>query len=124
MPEPQDCKSLDEVRSEIDRLDFSLITTICRRQEFVYAASRFKSTEEEVHAQDRQREMLTARRQWAETEGVDPDLIEALFRTMVDHFIGAEMAMFSAGKSAETGAQSPSIMTEAVASERSERADA
>ena len=22
MPEPQDCKSLDEVRSEIDRLDF------------------------------------------------------------------------------------------------------
>ena len=110
MPEPQDCKLLGEVRSEVDRLDYSLITPINRRQEYVYVASRFKS-KEEVHAHERQRVMLTARHQWAETEGVDPDLIEALFRTMVEHFVSAEMAIFSEGKSAETGGQSPSTPT-------------
>lgn len=39
--------------------------------------------------------MVAARRQWAESEGVDPDLIEALFRTMVDHFIRAELEVFA-----------------------------
>ena len=98
MIEPQNCKSLDEVRSEIDRLDRSLITTISRRQEYVHAAARFKRSQEQVHASERQRSMLAARRQWADLEGVDPDLIETLFCTMVAHFIKAEMTVFSATK--------------------------
>jgi isochorismate pyruvate lyase len=93
--EPKDCKTLAEVRTEIDSLDQSLINTISRRQEYVVAAARFKSSGNEVHAPERQRQMMAARRLWAGTEGVDPDLIESLFRTMVDHFVSAELTILS-----------------------------
>ena len=39
--------------------------------------------------------MLAARRSWAEEEGADPDLVEALFREIVAHFIAVEMTEFS-----------------------------
>lgn len=123
MPDPQNCKSLGEVRSEIDRLDKSLIVTISQRQEYVYAAAGFKRNEEQVHARERQRSMLAARRQWAETEGVDPDLIESLFRKLVDHFIGEEMSVFSEKNSAELRDTSSPTTTRAVAGGRSKRAD-
>lgn len=101
MKDPQDCKSLGEIRSHIDQLDRSLIAAISRRQEYVHAAARFKRSEDQVHAHDRQRSMLAARRNWAESDGVDPDMIEVLFRTMVEHFVKAEMALFSEIKSKE-----------------------
>ena len=122
MKEPQDCETLDEIRLQIDRLDRSLITTIGRRQEYVHAAARFKRSQEQVHAHERQRSMVAARRLWAENEGVDPDLIEALFRTMVDHFIKAEMAVFSALGNRETGSQTPPSLGAAVDAGRSEEA--
>ena len=115
MTEPQDCKSLDEVRSAIDQLDLSLITTISRRQEYVHAAARFKNNVEQVHASERQRTMLAARRQWAELEGVSPDLIEALFRTMVQHFIKAEMAVLAENMRTEGEGPSPSTSAAAAA---------
>jgi len=123
MPDPRNCKSLGEVRSEIDRLDKSLIATISQRQDYVYAAAGFKRNEEQVHARDRQRTMLAARRQWAEAEGVDPDLIESLFRKLVDHFIRAEMSVFSEKNSADQGDASFPTTTRAVTGGRSKSVD-
>lgn len=123
MPDPRNCNSLGEVRSEIDRLDQSLIATIRQRQDYVNAAAGFKHNEEQVHARERQRTMLAARRQWAESAGVDPDLIESLFRKMVDHFIREEMSIFSEKSSAEERDTSSPTTTRAVAGERSKRAD-
>ena len=42
-----------------------------------------------------QRQMMAVRRLWAETEGLDPDLIESLFRMMIDHFVAAELTILS-----------------------------
>ena len=123
MKEPQDCKSLGEIRSQIDQLDRSLITTISRRQEYVHAAAHFKRSEDQVHAHDRQRSMLAERRHWAESEGVDPDLIEALFRTMVEHFIRAEMALFSDNRRKEAQDRNTTTPNEAAAGERLDGAD-
>ena len=123
MIEPQDCKSLDEVRSAIDQLDLSLITTISRRQEYVHAAASFKNNKEQVHASERQRTMLAARRHWAETEGVAPDLVEALFRTMVEHFIQAEMAVLSQNRGSEGKGQPPATSAAAAAADPSQGSD-
>ncbi len=111
MKEPKDCQTLAEVRAEIDRLDQSLINTIGRRQEYVHAAARFKRSDNEVHARERQRQMMAVRRLWAETEGVAPDLIEALFRIMVDHFVSAELTIFSARGTQSEDRQSPAERT-------------
>ena len=92
MKSPQDCKTLSEVRSEIDRLDQTLIETISQRRAYVQAAARYKSSDSDVHALQRQEQMMAARRQWAEEAGVDPDMIASLFRLMVDHFVALELA--------------------------------
>jgi isochorismate pyruvate lyase len=71
MASAKDCKTLHEVRVEIDRLDEQIIRLLGERAEYVHAAARFKTSEEHVAAPDRQRAMLEVRRAWAEREGRD-----------------------------------------------------
>ena len=111
MKEPKDCQTLAEVRTEIDRLDQLLINTIGRRQDYVHAAARFKRSDNEVHAHERQRQMMAARRLWAENQGVAPDLVESLFRAMVDHFVAAELKIVSERVDQRTGRQSSTKIT-------------
>ena len=123
MKSPQQCQTLAEVRSEIDRLDRAIVRTISQRRQYVHAASRFKRSADEVHAQERQRLMLAARRSWAQEEGVDPDLIQALFRQIVDHFVAAELAIVT-DREGSTGGRSTSPTTRAAAGECRDEADA
>ena len=120
MPQPQECQTLAEVRSEIDRLDRSLIATISRRQQYVHAAARFKRDAAHVHAHERQRRMIAARRDWADAAGVDPDFVERLFTAVVDHFIQAELAVFAEKNQPEPGGKSISPTSAAGASGRQE----
>jgi isochorismate pyruvate lyase len=57
----------------------------------VKAAARFKTSEAHVAAPDRQKAMLAVRREWAEREGLDPALIEDLYRRLVAWFIDREL---------------------------------
>ncbi len=107
MKSPHDCATLAEVRSEIDRLDRALVEAIGQRKEYVRAAVRFKRSESDVQAPDRQRKMLAARRLWAEEEGVDPDLVESLFRQIVAHFVALELTAFSGSEAAPAGNAQP-----------------
>jgi isochorismate pyruvate lyase len=91
MASPEDCKSLHDVREEIDRLDEQIIRLLGQRAAYVHAAARFKTSEQHVAAPDRQSAMLRVRRAWAEREGLSPDVIEDVYRRLVDYFIGREM---------------------------------
>ena len=91
MTPPEKCSSLEEVRREIDRLDEEIVRLIGRRAEYVIAAARFKTSEAHVAAPDRQKAMLAVRREWAEREGLDPELIEDLYRRLVAWFVNHEM---------------------------------
>lgn len=91
MRKPEECGSLADVRAEIDRIDEQIVALIARRAAYVRAAARFKTSEAAVAAPERQAAMLAVRRGWAEREGVDPDLIEKLYRDMVAYFVSHEM---------------------------------
>lgn len=90
MKSPADCGSLEDVRAEIDRIDQAIIALIGERAGYVHAAARFKSSEADVAAPERQASMLVARRSWAEQADVDPDVIEKLYRDLVAYFIVRE----------------------------------
>ena len=90
MPSPSKCTSLQEVRAEIDRIDCAIIALIGERAGYVHAAARFKTSEADVSAPDRQKAMWIARRQWAEEADLDPDVIEKLYRDLVAYFIVRE----------------------------------
>jgi isochorismate pyruvate lyase len=91
MTPPEKCTSLEEVRAEIDSLDEEIVRLIGRRAHYVKAAARFKTSEALVAAPDRQKAMLAVRREWAEREGLDPALIEDLYRRLVAWFIDREL---------------------------------
>jgi isochorismate pyruvate lyase len=91
MPTPSECQSLGQVREEIDQLDEQIVALLGKRAGYVKAAARFKTSETAVAAPERLAAMLAARRQWAEREGLDPDLIEDIFRRLVAWFIQREL---------------------------------
>jgi isochorismate pyruvate lyase len=91
MKHPADCENLEDVREAIDALDREIIYLIGRRARYVEVAAHFKTDEESVRAPERQRTMLETRRRWAEENGLDPDVVENLYRTLLSYFIDQEM---------------------------------
>lgn len=88
---PEECSGLEEIRSEIDRLDRAIIELLGRRLKYVRQASRFKVSRSTVRAPDRFKEVLATRRAWAEQEGLNADTIEKLYTDLVSYFIGEEL---------------------------------
>ncbi len=91
MKQPEECENLQDIRAEIDRLDREVIAAFGQRFAYVKAAAKFKSSEAGVKAADRFAAMLQQRREWAVAEGLNPDVIERLYRDLVTHFIEEEL---------------------------------
>ena len=91
MKQPNECKNMDDIRNEIDLIDFQIVKLIGRRSEFVHAASKFKKNQNGVRAEERVKSMIRKRRSWAEDEHIEPDVIEKLFSALVDYFIAKEI---------------------------------
>ena len=92
MRSPEEHASIEDVRRGIDKLDREVIALIGRRAHYVEAAARFKTGESGVRAPERRKAMLEARRRWAEEEGLSPEMIEAIYETLVTYFVDREMA--------------------------------
>lgn len=97
---PESCRDMAEIRHEIDRIDQQVISLIGERYQFVKAAAKFKKTADQVQANSRFESMLRQRREWAKECGLQPDVIEALYRDLVGWFISEEMTHWSGQQSA------------------------
>lgn len=91
MKRPEDCTSIEDVRQGIDALDRKIIALIGERSHYVAAAAHYKTSRSNVQAPERQRAMLTQRRRWAEEEGLSPDVIETIYKNLIQYFISREM---------------------------------
>lgn len=91
MKKPEECLTIQDIRSEIDRIDHEVITALSQRLAYVKAASKFKTSEVTVQAPERFEAMLQQRRAWANEVGLNPDVIEKLYRDLVNHFIAEEL---------------------------------
>ena len=89
MKSPAECSSIEEVRAAIDTIDHEIVTALGLRYQYVKAITRFKKTSEDVRAPARQATVISQRRAWAAEVGLDPDVVEKLYRLLLDHF-GAE----------------------------------
>jgi isochorismate pyruvate lyase len=91
MKSPDECSDIQEVREEIDLIDREVIDALSKRFQYVIAAARFKTSEASVKAPDRFNAMLQKRREWAQEAGLNADVVEKLYRDLVNHFIDEEM---------------------------------
>ena len=88
------CKNLEEVRSNIDRIDDAIIKLIAERGGYVVQASKFKKNEDGVRDTSRVEKVIQKVREKAELYGANPDMVEALYREMISRFINMEMSEF------------------------------
>ena len=91
MKQPNECRDMRDVRTEIDRIDKEVIALLGQRFQYVQAAAPFKTSAATVRAPERFQAMLQQRRRWAEEESLAPDVIEKMYRDLVNYFIEEEL---------------------------------
>lgn len=88
------CSSLEEVRSNIDRIDTEIIKLIAERTEYVRQASSFKESQNETNALNRVDDIFQKVSEKAIEYGADPDMILSLYTEMISCFINMEKEEF------------------------------
>lgn len=89
-PLPADSR-MHDLRKRIDSLDAKLVALIAERSALIDEAARIKLVEGlPARIGTRVEEVAMNARRLAETEGLDPDLAERVWRLMMEHFIAQE----------------------------------
>ena len=96
MKQANQCSTIDEVREAIDIIDNHIIELLGQRFEYVKEIIRFKKPDQDsIIAQQRFNEVIASRRKLAEKNGLNPDVIESMYRELLSHFIDEEMKLFN-----------------------------
>ena len=94
MAEVKTCRTMQEVRVEIDRLDRELVGLLAERAGYVAQAGRIKQRAEDIRDDARIEEVVAKVRERSRAEGLDPDVAEVTWRAMIEAFIRFEAAVF------------------------------
>lgn len=91
MRRPEDCSDMRELRAEIDRLDGDLVRLLAERAAYIDRAAEIK-VEVDLPARivPRVEEVVANVRRHAMTHGLPPDLVEKLWRRLIDWSIARE----------------------------------
>jgi isochorismate pyruvate lyase len=90
------CRTMADVRAEIDRLDRTLVKLLAERQTYIERAAQIKTDRNVVHDQARIDDVVAKVLVSAKREGLSADIAEPVWRTLVDRCIAHEFAMFDA----------------------------
>lgn len=91
--EVRETRNLPETRQAIDLIDAEIIRLLGNRAGYVRQIVNFKKNAEEVRAPTRYAEVMRRRREMAEAAGLNPDVVEEMYKLLVDSFIKEEMEM-------------------------------
>ena len=90
-PDPASLPDMDALRAAIDALDREMAALLGRRTRLIDRAAEIKAGAGlPARIGARVEEVAANARRNAAAEGVDPDLAEALWRVMMEHFIAQE----------------------------------
>ena len=95
---PAACRTMSELRAEIDRLDRQLVALLADRAGYVARAAEVKQERAAIVDEARIEQVIVKVRARAISEGADPDLIEAIYRAMIAAFIAFEERAFERDK--------------------------
>ncbi|PTV93864.1 chorismate mutase [Rhodobacter aestuarii] len=99
MREPSEIPSMAELRAEIDALDLRLVALLAERARFIDRAAQLKPGEGmPARITARVEEVVANAKAAAEARGLDPALVEAIWRMMVEWSIAREEAVLGKGE--------------------------
>lgn len=90
----KECNTLEEVRTEIDKLDDKIVALIGARNSYIKQAARFKDTVDEVKNPERITEIIAKVRHKALELGMSANLLEEIYTIMIDEMVESEIAEF------------------------------
>ena len=90
---PQECHSIEEIRREIDEIDNAIISLVGKRFSFIQEIIKYKSNIDEVYAKERYLSVIYERREIAASHHLNPDVIESIYRIMMDYFIREQLEL-------------------------------
>ena len=89
-----ECNSIEEVRNNINNIDEQIVKLIALRGEFVKQAAKFKKDSDDVKAPERVEEVINKVKDLAKSTSANEEVLENVYRTMINSFIKAEMKEF------------------------------
>ena len=91
LTKPGDCNSMDELRHQIDKLDVKIIELLANRSEFIDRATELKkSNGMRARIPERIESVVSNARNAAEELDLDADLVEKIWRILIDWSIQRE----------------------------------
>lgn len=92
------CNTMEEVRAEVDRLDREIVRLLAEREQRIADAGRIKESRDIVRDEARVEDVVAKVRVLARNHGANPDLIEAIYRDMMERFIAHEFTLWDANR--------------------------
>ncbi len=83
MKKATDCQNMNEVRTEIDRVDQALVDLLAERWTYVDRAWFFKRSPEEASVPWRNKDVIDKVKSRAANKEMPPELAEALWRLLI-----------------------------------------
>ena len=93
------CNTLNEARAEIDLVDEEIVKLIAKRNDYIKQIAHFKTSIEEVKAEDRISDVISRVREQAISLNLSPNLINDLYVRMIDAMVESEIVEFNNAKS-------------------------
>jgi isochorismate pyruvate lyase len=93
------CNTLEEARNEIDKVDAEIVKLIANRNDYIKQIAHFKTSIDEVKAEDRISEVISRVREQAISLDLSPNLINDLYVRMINGMVESEIAEFNNAKS-------------------------
>ena len=96
--ETKKCTTLDEAREQIDKVDEEIVALIAKRNDYIKQIAHFKTSIEEVKAEDRISDVISRVREQAISLDLSPNLINDLYVRMIDAMVESEISEFENAK--------------------------
>jgi len=87
---PEDCKSMADVRAGVDALDRELVALLVKRQSYMHAAARIKLSREAVYDEARIEDVVAKVLIEAKAQGLSADIAEPVWRKLIERCIAHE----------------------------------
>ncbi len=93
------CTTLNEARAKIDEVDEQIVALIAQRNNYIKQIAHFKTSIDEIKAEDRINDVISRVREQAISLGLSPNLINDLYVRMIDAMVESEITEFNNAKS-------------------------
>lgn len=88
--QPDDCRTMAEVREGVDAIDRELVRLLVTRQGYMHAAARIKPNRDAVYDSDRIEDVVAKVLGEAKAQGLSGDIAEPVWRKLIERCIAHE----------------------------------